>query len=152
MRVYFNVLVFALVLMLGNAVFAEVNTVVIPDPAKKPPSQQERIRKLNNNSKVSPSPYDPIYILLGTAEGVIKAVCLLAGCMLAAWSAVNLIRHLQNPHQYTISYALGGMIFSVCLFGIAYLQQPVVNAPKQSKKASRISQPKSSNVQQTPVL
>lgn len=151
-RLYFFVILLSVIL--SAVAYAEVNTVVIPDPAKKNPTvvvvpKQEEVVK----PKVTPVPsfYNPFMSFLGTAKGLVSSVSAVGGLILFVLAAVGYVRYLQNPQQHHLSSVFGALMFGAVLFGLAYLQEPTLNKPVQSSKVSKAIRP-SKNKNEVPVL
>lgn len=134
--------------------YAEVNTVVIPDPAKKPPVVQVVPEpKQVKPAKPTPIPsfYNPLTSFLGTAKGMVSSVSAVGGLILFVLAAVGYVRYLQNPQQHHLSSVLGSLMFGALLFALAYMQEPQLKKPVQSSKVGKVI--KSKNKQQAvPVL
>ena len=148
---FFIIMVSVLLCTVGHA---EVNTVVIPDPAKKGPAvvvvpKQEEV--VQPKATPVPSFYNPFMSFLGTAKGLVSSVSAVGGLILFVLAAVGYVRYLQNPQQHHLSSVFGALMFGGVLFGLAYLQEPKLNKPVQSSKVNKATRP-SKNKNEVPVL
>ena len=130
-------LCFGLFLLTPVSMYAEVNTVTIPDPAKVTPAR--KIAPVPKKQPVKdvpiPSFYHPFAGMIEAALGVIRGVSFVAGIFLLIIAAVRFVKYSYNPQEYTFSNAMGMVMFAALLFVLAYLPEPKINRPKQSKKA-----------------